>query len=181
MDDGHRWFREEVQPHGAQLQHYLKGSFPAVRDVDDVVQESYLRIWKAKARQPIQSAKAFLFSIARHVALDVLRKSSRSPIQTLSDLDALGVLEERPANPAAESARFEAKMRLLAAAIARLPARQREIVLLRKFDRISQKEVADRLQLSERTVENHLHRAIKACEAYVRAQGIDDFYADDAR
>jgi hypothetical protein len=43
------WFAEEVQPHDAQLKAYLRGAFPAVRDVEDVVQESYLRVWRARA------------------------------------------------------------------------------------------------------------------------------------
>jgi DNA-directed RNA polymerase specialized sigma24 family protein len=68
-----RWFTEEVHPHDASLKAYLRGSFPSVRDVDDVVQESYLRIWKARAIHPISSARAFLFRIARHLALDTLR------------------------------------------------------------------------------------------------------------
>lgn len=74
-----KWFAEEVQPHGPSLRAFLRGRFPAVRDVDDVVQESYLRIWKARARHPIDSAKAFLFRIARNLALDTLRHEKNSP------------------------------------------------------------------------------------------------------
>jgi hypothetical protein len=48
-----RWFAEEVQPHEASLRAYMRGAFPMVRDVDDVVQESYLRVWRARAAQPI--------------------------------------------------------------------------------------------------------------------------------
>jgi RNA polymerase sigma factor (sigma-70 family) len=175
------WFKAEVHPHDGQLKAYLRGQFPAVRDVDDVVQESYLRIWKARAATPIASAKAFLFTVARRIALDTIRKIRRSPIDSLSDLEGVGVMDEGRVDPAVAAARLEAKMQLMAQAIAALPGRQREIVILRKFDRLSQRETAERLQLAERTVENHLHRAIKACEAYVRARGIDDIYADEIR
>lgn len=57
-EDRSKWFKEEVHLHDGQLKSWLKGTFPSVRDVDDVVQESYLRIWKAKATEPINSAKA---------------------------------------------------------------------------------------------------------------------------
>src|SRR5580693_2470646 len=57
-----RWFTEEVHPHEPSLRAYLNGSFPTVRDLDDVVQESYLRIWQARAAYPIGSARAFLFT-----------------------------------------------------------------------------------------------------------------------
>jgi DNA-directed RNA polymerase specialized sigma24 family protein len=62
--DNARWFAEEVLPHDRALRGYLRGSFPAVRDVEDVVQESYLRIWRTRAAQPIRSARGFLFRIA---------------------------------------------------------------------------------------------------------------------
>ena len=73
-DDNTRWFTEEVQPDGPQLRSYLRGSFPTVRVLDDVVQESCLRVWKSRATRPIQSAKAFLFAVARRLALDLVRR-----------------------------------------------------------------------------------------------------------
>jgi RNA polymerase sigma factor (sigma-70 family) len=47
------WFAEEVHTHDSQLKSYLRSSFPALRDVDDVVQESYLRIWRRQLVRPI--------------------------------------------------------------------------------------------------------------------------------
>lgn len=77
-----QWFKDEVQPHDTSLRAYVRGRFPGLRDVDDVVQESFLRIWQARARQPIQSARAFLFRIARVHALNgpVNFKRSSTPI-----------------------------------------------------------------------------------------------------
>ena len=71
--DLHAWFSEEVQPHDAQLKAYLRSAVPAVRDVDDVVQDSYVRLLTARTAEPIRSAKAFLFRVARHLAVDALR------------------------------------------------------------------------------------------------------------
>jgi RNA polymerase sigma-70 factor (ECF subfamily) len=63
------------------LKAWIAGQFPAVKaDVEDVVQESYLRIWKVRLHRPIASAKAFLFTIARHLALDQIRRGKISPI-----------------------------------------------------------------------------------------------------
>ena len=64
-----RWFAEEVQSCEPRLRGYLWNCFPALRDVDDIVQESFLRIWRVRAAQPIRSARAFLFRIARNHAL----------------------------------------------------------------------------------------------------------------
>ena len=91
-----RWFAEQVQPHQAQLRSYLRGTFPTVRDVDDVVQESLLRIWQARARQTIRSAKDFLFQTGRNVATDMIRRERVSPIDFVADLGALSTLETGP-------------------------------------------------------------------------------------
>lgn len=174
-----RWFSDAVHPHGSQLKAYLRRAFPSVRDVDDVVQESYLRIWRAKAAQPVRCAKAFLFKIARHLALDVIRHERRSPIDAVSDLSQLGVLEDRLS--LAEALDLQEKIEALTDAIASLPARRREIVVLRKIRCLSQSEVARQLNVSERTVENQLYRGTQQCEAYLREHGFDSLYGHEKR
>ena len=91
-----RWFAAEVQPHEPALRGYLRGSFPAVRDVDDVVQESYLRMWRARAAQPIASARSFLFQVARRLALDTVRRERISPVAHVPNLAALPVAADGP-------------------------------------------------------------------------------------
>ncbi|MGH8016703.1 MAG: RNA polymerase sigma factor [Opitutaceae bacterium] len=81
--DQTRWFAEEVHVHEASLRSYVRGAFPAVHDVV-VVQESYLRIWRARLAQPIVSSKAFLFTVARHVVNDLARRARRSPVHPAS-------------------------------------------------------------------------------------------------
>ena len=168
--DAARWFAAEIQPHEPQLRSYLHGRFPAVRDVDDVVQESYLRLWRTRAAHPIDSAKAFLFTIARHLALDALRRNRRSVELPVGDFSALAVVEERP--DARETLNYQEKVAALADVLAELPDRCREIVVLRKLRGLSQKEVAAQLGLSERTVENQMARGMKRCAIQFRRRGI---------
>jgi RNA polymerase sigma-70 factor (ECF subfamily) len=59
--------------------------------------------------------------------------------------------------------------------VAKLPARTREILLLSKFDGITQAEIARRLRLSEKSVQYHIKRAVDFCTAYFHAQGHDFF------
>lgn len=160
-----QWFAAEVQPHGTQLESYLRGAFPAVRDVDDVVQESYLRVWRACARKSICSARGFLFQIARHVALDQLRRARRAPFESVADLESLPVADGRP--DAASAACTAEEIELLADAIERLPARCREIFLLRKLQRMPQRDIARLLGLSERTVQEQVARGMRKCEAFL--------------
>lgn len=175
-----RWFAEEVHRHDSSLRSYLNHSFPTVReDVDDVVQESYLRMWKVRAAQPIHSAKAFLFRVARNIALDRIRHHQASPIDNVSHLEGLSVLEDKP-NAAEDVSRRE-RIRLLADAIADLPTRCRETFILHKIKGLSRKEVAAQLRLSDRTVGVQTERACKRCAEYLRKRGVNGLFDDDAR
>ncbi|WP_221032589.1 RNA polymerase sigma factor [Actomonas aquatica] len=166
------WFEQEVHPHGGQLKSWLSGSFPGVRsEVDDVVQESYLKIWKRQAVQPIASAKAFLFIAARNIAIDWLRRGRRSPIDLYADPDlGRAVVDDAP--NAIEILSMHERYQLLVQAVAALPPRCREVVLWHKFRGLSQREVATKLQISERTVEVHVRNAVRHCETFLRGQGV---------
>jgi len=168
--DRSRWFLEEVHPHEPSLRFHLQSSFPTARDLDDVVQESYLRIWKARAAQPIRSAKAFLFKVARHVALDLVRRQRISPIEAVTDFASLPVLEDRPTGADVACTRDE--IVLLAQAIDTLPARCREIVILRKLRGVPQKAIAAQLGISEQTVQVQVLRGVKRCEAFLAKHGV---------
>jgi RNA polymerase sigma-70 factor (ECF subfamily) len=162
VQDRTRWFADEVQPHEPQLKSYLKGSFPGVRDVDDVVQESLLRVWQARAARPIASAKSFLFSVARHLAIDLLRRRKIAPFEPLPDSEVWSVMDDRP--DAAESACTREEIDLLVQALAELPPRCREVMLLRQIEGVPQKEIARRLGLSELTVQTHVVHGLRRLE-----------------
>lgn len=170
MADDSRWFAEEVQSHDSSLRAYLRGTFPTVRDVDDVVQESYLRIWRARTGQPIRCGRGFLFRVARNVALNLLNRRRHSPIVAVKDLRCLDVVEDGP--NAATTACAREELLLLARAIDSLPARCREIVILRRLKNVPQKEIAARLGIAEDTVEVQVARGVKRCGAYLRRHGV---------
>jgi len=169
-----RWFSEEVHCHESSLRAYLRGSFPSVRDVDDVVQESFLRTWGARAAHPIHSARAFLFCIARNLAIDLVRREQHARLVQVRDLAELPVIEDVPS--AAQRIDDHAKLLMLADAIEFLPARCRQVVILRKLQNIPQKAVAARLGLAEKTVEAQLARGLARCESYLRRRGVRGWY-----
>jgi RNA polymerase sigma factor (sigma-70 family) len=176
--DDNRWFANEVQPHESHLRAFLRGSFPSVRDVDDVVQESYLRLWRTRATQPIRCARAFLFSIARRLALDSIRRDRTSLIDPVGDLSRLRVVLDR--HDAGEVAAIQERVRLLADAVESLPARCREVVVLRKIKAIPQKDVAALLGITEKTVESQFTRGMQRCAAYLRERGVYGLFTDEA-
>jgi RNA polymerase sigma-70 factor (ECF subfamily) len=173
-----RWFTTEVQAHESSLRSYLRGSFPSVRDVDDVVQESYLRVWKVCASKPIHSAKAFLFTVARRLALDHWRHAQALPVESLGQFSNVSALEDKSE---IEDLGQRERIQLLAEAISGLPTRCREVFILYKVEGHSRKEAARQLGLSEKTVEAHTARAMRHCEAFFRRRGIKGMFHHETR
>jgi RNA polymerase sigma-70 factor (ECF subfamily) len=171
--DQTRWFVEEIHAHDSSLKSYLRVSFPTVRDVDDIVQESYVRIWTYRATEPVRSAKAFLFRVAQRIALDVLRRERRSPVSSVGNLDALDVFDEKPAvHDALEQSE---KVRWLIEAIDALPGRCREVVIMRKLKLLPQRDVAEHLGISEKGVEIQLSRGLQRCRQFFHDRGLKNF------
>lgn len=164
-----RWFIEEVHAHDSSVRAYLRGAFPRMRDVDDLMQESYRRVWATRSAEPIRSARAFLFRVAKHLALDWIRREKASPFER-DDAAGHAVAAEDVGIGEAVCAREEAE--LLAAAIDALPARCREIVIRRKLRGLSQKEIAAELGLSEQTVQVQIARGVKKCAMHLRGRGV---------
>lgn len=163
------WFVNEVHAHGPALRAYLRGEFPAVRDVDDVVQESFLRVWRARLDRPIGFSKSFLFQVARRVSIDLLRRERGAPLTRADEATLGAIADERPTG--AEAACTRCEIELLIRAIDAMPARLREVMILRKIDGLPQKDIAARLGLSELTVQVHIGRGLRKLEEFFRAHG----------
>lgn len=173
-----RWFSEEVHAHDASLKRYLRRSFPTVRDVDDLVQESYLRVWRRQLVRPISevagsvsaSVKGFLFQVARRLAIDTIRRDRTSPIVSLTDFAPSSVMDDK-AN-IHESACIRQEFEFLLEAIDSLPARCREVVVLRKIHGLSSAETARALGISQETVHAHARRGLQRVHAALRRSGV---------
>ena len=169
-DDGVRWFSEEVQPYEAKLRAYLQHRFPTLSDVDDIVQETYARLFRERRAGKVFEARSYLFPVARNVAFDIFRRSRTIAIGGLGEMAGLGVLEEKP--DAAESASHDQELELLHEAIRLLPARCREVFTLRRLHGLSHREIAGKLGISENTVDAQLCNAIFRCRQYFVARGV---------
>jgi RNA polymerase sigma-70 factor (ECF subfamily) len=165
-----RWFAREILPHEAALRAYLRSQFATLSDPEDVIQDTFIRVLRAHERGPIESPRGLLFATARNAALDLLRR--RAVVQTfpITEADALHVFDNAPDVPEAVSRRQEAD--LLAQAIAELPPRCREILVLRKFENLSHREIAQRLGIAEHTVEAQLTKALHRCADFFARQGL---------
>lgn len=166
-----RWFAEEVQPHEPALRAVLRRMVASLSDVDDLVQECYLRVMRAKTRVPIRSCKSFLFTTARNAAHDLRRRRAVSDPIPFMETDASSVLvDEREG--VVDSVCRRQELALLAEAIKTLPERCRQVFLLRKIQELPQKEIARRLGITESTVETLVARGVARCAEFLRRRGL---------
>jgi len=166
-----RWFAEEVQSHEPALRSFLRRLVASLSDVDDLVQECYLRVMKAKTRAPIRSTKAFLFTTARNAAHDLRRRRAVSdPIPFVETDGASVLMDER--DGVVDSVCRQQELALLAEAIRTLPKRCHQVFLLRKIQLLPQKEIARRLGISESTVETLVARGVASCAEFLRRRGL---------
>jgi RNA polymerase sigma factor (sigma-70 family) len=164
------WLAKEILVHERALRGYLSRFFKNVADIDDVVQETYARLLglSEPASHAVRNWHAFLFTSARNVALDRIRKSRVVSLDAMVEMESLDILDQQPSADEALNARQE--LALLADAIAGLPDRCREVLTLRKVYGLPQRAIAQRLGISESTVEKHVAYGVRLCADRMFAQ-----------
>lgn len=139
------------KPLAAVLQRAL-GSSP---DVDDVFQETWIRVVRSAHRfDPTQRFSAWLFAIAWNLVKD--RWARRAPHDDV-DLATMPSTERSPEEQAVARDRAERVREM----VGRLPERLAQAILLRYFEELSEKEVAERLGVPVGTVKSRLHHGLR--------------------
>jgi RNA polymerase sigma-70 factor (ECF subfamily) len=145
---------------------------------EDVVQDVFAAVWRRRdvllgdsltARETVERLSGYLRVAVRNRCRALLARditADRHASQARAAAQGDGVAAMSPAGDDDLAAR-ELRDRL-DRAIAQLPPQQRVVLLLRRFDGMSTAEVAERLGLSVKTVENHLGRALQRLAAVVR-------------
>lgn len=157
--DKARWFEEQVRPHENALRSYLRRRIPCDADVDDVVQDSYVKLLRAQHGGGL--TRGYLFTIARNTALNLFRKRRFFSATPYCELADELLTDERSDTVASANANLENER--LANVIAGLPTRCRQILLMQFTDGLSPSEIAERLGLAESTVRTQLARGIERC------------------
>lgn len=147
-------------------------------DVEDIVQETYVRLFQAAQRQPIRHPKSFMLKVARNLALshvagaDAMNHlaNDRLPGDEESESGQLQGGEVATESPE-ELAQAQEEFLIFCRAIRELPVKCQRAFLLRKVYSLSQRQVARELGISESTVEKHIAKGIVMCSGYMAANG----------
>lgn len=130
---------------------------PAQVDPEEVVQETFVKLWlKKEAINPEKDFQSYLFSIAKHLILDHLKSAVNRRIYFVGeDLQQDLLIDENVESTLAEN--IEEKLQQL---IREIPERRREIFRLSRFEGLSYKQIAERLNISENTVDSQIRNAL---------------------
>jgi len=158
----HRDFARLYRATLAPLRRYLARFLGDPTEAQDVAHDAYLRVYPAEGKRPAEKPEALLFTTARRLALNRLKRRRIAPFVSES---ARPDLAPSPVPGVVQTVMARQEWRQLEDAIARLPPGCRSVLLLRKVELLSHREIADRLGIAVSTVEKQHARALRLLRA----------------
>jgi len=142
--------------------------FRRPQEVEDVVQEAFVKVIEANRKREIKTLRGYLFRTTRNIALKQIEKKSHKLTDTIGDALPDSILLQ---SPSLED-EFESRQRfeLFCRAVRELPVKGRRVFVLRRVYGYSQQEIADEMGITKKTVEAHLSKAISRCNDYMEAE-----------
>lgn len=153
--DRGEWFETNILPHRAKLRYRLRRVMPSGSDLDDIVDEALARAFQVENWREIDHGLAFISRIAYNLIIDQQRRQAVVSFDLYADLDEL----QRSIDPESNLLARDV-LRRVEKTIDKLPARMREIFILKRVQGFSLKEIADRMDLSVSSIEKSLTQAI---------------------
>lgn len=148
------WLARHVLPHEPLLRAKLRAIPVYDLDVEDIIQETYTRMLSVPSLETIRYPKQYALLTARAVIVDHMRQSRVVSIVSSDQFEFLEIAE--PSASVEKRLEIRDEVQEVTDALAKLPKLCREILILRRVDGVSQKDVAKRLAISEKTVEKHM-------------------------
>lgn len=134
-------------------------------DAEEIVQEVFIKIWESGGKIDVYASfESFLFTIAYNATMSLLRKrvsetKSREYLKSLQQINS--------AEQVIGEIQFKELDNKVQSLLQQLTPRQKEIYLLSREDGLTHKEIAQKLNISESTVNNHLVTTIKYLKSHI--------------
>jgi RNA polymerase sigma-70 factor (ECF subfamily) len=143
------------------------------REVEDVVQETYVRVCQSQNTDEIRAPRAFMYRTARNIALNYVNKAESRLVDSLdAALEAGNWSASDPRGDTYTHASSREEFSMFCDAVRSLPLQCRRAFVLKKVYGHSYKEIAEKLGISEKTVEKHIAKGIVRCKTYMSESGI---------
>jgi RNA polymerase sigma factor (sigma-70 family) len=145
----------------AGLHKFLMRFLVRRQDIEDIVQETFLRAYESERQQKIDFPKSFLFTVAKNIALSEIDRKSARLTSYLGDLQDLNLAGEHCVEDNVDA---QQKLATVLEIVAALPPQCQRVVIMKKMLGFSHQEIGRRLDISVRTVEKHLAKALQRCQ-----------------
>lgn len=123
---------------------------------NDLVQDSFEKLWRNCSDISFSKAKSYLFSIAHNTMVDMIRKENRQIVTETANLPE-----------GAHSHHYSDLKEILDEALTKLPEVQRSVVLLRDYEGYSYEEIGEICNLNESQVKVYIYRARLFLKNYI--------------
>lgn len=143
------------------------------QDVEDVVQETYLRAVANNTTKSIQDPEGYLFRTSRNIALNekakLFHRLERAvPVEELDQIAAFSRY-----TPVENDVLSKQRFAEYCLALSELPVGCRKVVVLRKVYGFSQKEIAEKMGISISTVESHITNGMQRTNQFMRTHVVE--------
>lgn len=138
-------------------------------DIDDILQEVFVKIWLNRHKiTNAETFNAYIFTITRNEVLNQIR----AKVRDTTFRDRLYLLSMATEYQQQTQLEFDEIKSLIDRIISELPEKRQKIFLLSRTEGLSNKEIANQLAISEKTVEDHITHAIRRIKLSLKGMGI---------
>ena len=149
-------YNRSVEEYADSVYRFIRADLRDDDRSNDIVQDSYEKLWRHVAEIEYTVVKSWLFSTAYHTMIDIIRKEKR-----------MTLIEESHESDLLHNSQYSDLNEILHDALDRLPEQQRSAVLLRDYEGYSYKEIGDITGLSEAQVKINIYRGRVALKNYI--------------
>jgi len=154
-------FEELFRQHYASLCHYAVSIMSDPEQSEDIVQKAFIKLWDRRSEMDMErSIKSYLYTMVRNASINFLRdkkkfSSSFLDLELFIQNNASGIVD------GLENLQAEELSNKIQNAIEKLPEKSLEVFNLSRFEHLKYKEIAEKLNVTVKTVEAHMSRALK--------------------
>ena len=150
-------FQAFFNSHASLLRNFLYYKFGNLNDVDDIVQDAFIKLWKNCSKVSSATAKSYLFKTAINQSTSLLRHNTVK----LKHQKEVRYINNDASSESPEFILEEKEFKLkLEKAISALPERQREVFLLNRIEKKTYREIAELSDVSVKAIEKLMHKAL---------------------
>jgi RNA polymerase sigma-70 factor (ECF subfamily) len=149
-------YNRSVEEYADSVYRFIRADLKDDERANDIVQDSFEKLWRHVAEIDYIVVKSWLFSTAYHTMIDIIRKEKR-----------MTSIEDSHENNLLHESQYTDLNEILHSALERLPEQQRSAVLLRDYEGYSYKEIGEITGLSEAQVKINIYRGRLALKNYI--------------